>query len=93
MLIFDFIENKVPKLTAIKYKENNEFLMIKSVDLEIFYLNGTAKDFILLCDGNNSLGKIKNILIESYDVKESILKNDLIDLIRDLQWKKIIVLE
>lgn len=93
MLIFDFVENKIPKLTAVKYRENHEFLMIESANLEIFYLNGTAKDFVLLCNGQNNFSQIKDKLMKIYDVQEDILKNDLIDLIRDLQWKKLMIVE
>ena len=61
--------------------------------MEVFYLNDTAKDFILLCDGKRTVEDILVKMAEIYAVDEKILQIDIIDLIRDLQWKKILILE
>lgn len=93
MLVYDLIKEKIPIITFVKKRENNEFLIIENTDLEIFYLNDTAKDIINLCDGKNNIKSIINTLNEMYDVDIHILQNDIIDLIRDFQWKKILRLE
>lgn len=93
MLVYDLIKEKVPIINFVKKRDNNEFLIIENSDLEIFYLNNTAKDIINLCDGKNNIIAITNTLKDMYDVDEHILQNDIVDLIRDFQWKKILRLE
>lgn len=93
MLLYNLMKNKMPKLTAIKQKENGDFLVIESRNLEIFYLNETAKHFILLCDSRKTIAEIYKALMAIYEVDEKVLMNDIVDLVRDLQWKKLLTLE
>lgn len=92
MLVYDSLKNMIPKILAIKQRENNEFLIVESADLQIFHLNETAKDFIELCDEQRNIDEIVDKLSTIYEVDIELLKNDIIDLIRDLQWKKILTL-
>ena len=59
----------------------------------IYYLNSTAALFVELADGKTTVESIKNKFLEKYDVEEDELERDLIEVIRDLQWKKILTLE
>ena len=93
MIVYDSIKNRIPKVLAIKKRENNEFLIVESADLQIFHLNETAKDFIELCNEKRNINEIVEELSTIYDVDIESLKIDIIDLIRDFQWKKILTLE
>ena len=92
-MIFESLKNKVPNNHSLKQKINDDILIVSSRKLEIFYLNNTAKDFLLLCDGVRSLNDIKNELLCMYDVDAATLEEDIVELVRDLQWMNLIVLK
>ena len=60
--------------------------------LEIFYLNDTSREIFLLIDGKRSVDKIVEDLMLVYDVERSILQDDIVDVIRELQWKNLLSL-
>lgn len=92
-IIFDKMQNLVPIKNSIKEKQNEPFLIVKSEDLSIYYLNETSKEFYELCDEKNSIKDIYLKLLAMYEVSEDELQQDLIELVRDLQWKKILKLK
>ena len=81
MMIFAWLENKIPRCSFVKKRMNDDVLIICAGDLMIYYLNATAAFFIELADGKSTVG----------DERE--LENDFVEMIRDLQWKKILTLE
>lgn len=92
-MIYSSLKDKKPKIIALKMRPNDDMLIVNSDELEIFYLNGTSAFFLKRCDGYRSVEQIKNLMLEEFDVPENVLRKDLIGLIRDLQWKKLIMLE
>ena len=61
--------------------------------LEIQYLNEVAKDFYLLIDGKRNLEEIIQKLLDLYEVEKEILEKDICQLLRELQWKDLIILK
>ena len=92
-MIFAWLENKIPHVTFVKRRMNDDILIICADSLTIYYLNTTAAMFIELADGKSTVGDIKNKFLARYDVDERELENDFVEMIRDLQWKKILTLE
>ena len=92
-MIFAWLENKIPRLSFVKKRMNEDILIICAEDLAIYYLNSTAAFFIELADGTLTVGDIKNKFLARYEVDERELENDFVEMIRDLQWKKILTLE
>ena len=92
-MIFTWLENKIPHVTFVKKRLNDDVLIICTENLMIYYLNSTAAFFIELADGKSTVGDIKNKFLARYDVDEQELENDFVEMIRDLQWKKILTLE
>ena len=92
-MIFAWLENKIPRVAFVKKRMNDDILIICTEDLTIYYLNATAAFFIELADGKSSVGEIKKKFLARYDVDERELENDFVEMIRDLQWKKILTLE
>ena len=92
-MIFTWLENKIPHVTFVKRRMNDDVLIICTENLSIYYLNSTAAFFIELADGKSTVGDIKNKFLARYDVDERELENDFVEMIRDLQWKKILTLE
>ena len=92
-MIFAWLENKIPRCSFVKRRMNDDVLIICADNLTIYYLNTTAAFFIELADGKSTVGEIKEKFLDRYDVDERELENDFVDMIRDLQWKKILTLE
>ena len=92
-MIFQWLKDKIPHCSFVKKRMNDDVLIICADNLTIYYLNTTAAFFIELADGNATVEEIKQKFLERYDVAESELENDFINMIRDLQWKKILTLE
>ena len=92
-MIFAWLENKIPRCSFVKKRMNDDVLIICADNLTIYYLNTTAAFFIELADGTATVGDIKRKFLARYDVDERELENDFVEMIRDLQWKKILTLE
>ena len=92
-MIFAWLENKIPRCSFVKKRINGDVLIICADNLSIYYLNTTAAFFIELADGKLTVGDIKKKFLARYDVNERELENDFVEMIRDLQWKKILTLE
>lgn len=92
-IVFDKMKLLVPKQNATKCRENGDFLITLNYNLDIYYLNEISKDFYLLCDEKRTILDIVLALKDIYEVEISVLESDIIELIRDLQWKKIITLK
>lgn len=83
------------KFISIKHRFDNDtdFLIVKNSDLEIFYFSSTAKEMLeMILEGNCSINTIFCGMKKKYEIPESDLKRDIIEFMRDLQWKKIISL-
>ena len=92
-MIFQWLKNKIPRISFVKKRLNDDVLIICADSLTIYYLNSTAAFFIELADGKSTVGDIKNKFLARYDVDERELEKDFVEMIRDLQWKKILTLE
>lgn len=92
-MVFTWLENKIPRVSFVKRRMNDDVLIICADNLTIYYLNATAAMFIDSADGTATVGDIKRKFLSRYDVDERELENDFVEMIRDLQWKKILTLE
>lgn len=92
-MIFSWLENKIPRKSFVKKRMNDDVLIICAENLAIYYLNATAAFFIELADGKTTVGEIKEKFLARYAVDKRELEKDFVEMIRDLQWKKILVLE
>ena len=92
-MIFAWLDNKVPHVTFVKKRMNGDVLIICAETLTIYYLNATAAFFVELADGTATVGDLKRKFLDRYDVDEHELENDFVEMIRDLQWKKLLTLE
>lgn len=92
-MIFAWLKNKIPRCSFVKKKMNDDILIVCAENLVIYYLNSTAAFFINSADGKLTVDEIKNKFLARYDVEESELEKDFVEMIRDLQWKGILNLE
>lgn len=92
-MIYEWIRNKKLHNKALKARDNEDLLIVCSHSLEIYYLNPTAGLILKSANGKNTVDDIKTMFLERFDVDECELEMDLVDTIRDLQWKNLILLE
>lgn len=88
--MFKFFSELYPTAKYKKLRREDGILIISNENLELVYLNETAAEFFIHCDGKTRVVDIFKIMLEEFDVDEITLKNDLCFLIRDMQWKNII---
>ena len=79
-----------PRTNAVKTREEGEILLVMNPGQSLLFLNLVAKDFFLLCNGENTLDDIVEILYNQYDVEKETLTDDLLDIIQDMQKKRIL---
>ena len=87
---YNFLKEYIPIHNAIKTREDGNFLVALNRNNEIFYLNGTAREMWGFIDGITSVEGLCAKIISEYDVDRESLESDIVNFIRDLQWKKLI---
>lgn len=89
-VVFDRMKSLIPFKTCRKERMNENFTIIGSQNGEIVYLNETSGEFYGLCDGRRNISQIIDEMLTIYDADRTELEEDIISLIRDLQWNDII---
>ncbi len=92
-LIWDWVKNKRPVDISLKKRMEGDVAVIYGKTLEICYLNKVASQILQYSDGKKTLSEMADQLLRIYDVDEDILQNDIVELIRDMQWKRLVKLE
>ena len=92
-LIWDWIKDKRPVDISLKKRMEGDVAVIYGKSLEICYLNKVGSQIVQYSDGKKTLSEISVKLLDIYEVDEKILQNDIVELIRDMQWKRLIKLE
>ena len=87
---YQFLKSYIPVRNALKTREDGDFLVASSSTNEIYYFNGMAKDMWSMLDGITSIEELCVRILGEYNVERSILERDIVEFIRNLQWKKLI---
>ncbi len=90
---YNFLRGYIPVLNALKTREDGDFLIAANRNGDIYYLNGTAREMWGMLDGNMSIEGLCAKILGEYEVDREILEGDIVNFIRDLQWKKLIRLK
>lgn len=93
MITWSWLSNKRPVDVSLKKRIEGTVTVAYSKRLEMCYLNKVAGKVLGLSDGVNTVEDIVRQLLTIYAVDEQELKSDVVDLVRDLQWKRLIRLE
>ena len=93
MITWDWIKRKKPVDISMKKRLEEDIMVIYGKGMEICYLNKVGGEIISLSNGKNTIADIFNMLLQTYDVSENELKEDILLLIRELQWKRFVRLE
>ncbi len=92
VILFDKMADWIPEKVCQKYRDDGEFVIVTNFSNKIIYLNSTAGDVFLMCDGKKTVEEICQSITCEYNVTMEILQNDIVKLIRDLQWNRLIKL-
>ncbi len=90
--VFEEMSKLIPFQSCQKFRKDKEFLIVTNMNNYMTYLNETAGDIFLLCNNQNTIQDILEALLAEYQVNEDILKKDIVNTIRDLQWNHLIEL-
>ncbi len=91
-LIYEKYKELLIKPTFRKCRVDNQFLIVMNERLEIFYLTETAKEMMNTISDSIKVDDLFKVFQEQYEVDSLRLKSDIIDFIKDMQWKGIISL-
>lgn len=89
-MIFEKMKSLIPYKSCQKYRCDNVFTIVNNFSNKMVYLNSTASTVFLLCNGENSIDDICNYMLGEYDVSIDVIQKDIVRVIRDLQWNRII---
>lgn len=90
---YEFINKHIPVKNALKARTDDLFLILSNHESNVYYLNGTAREIWEIIDGNKNIKEICEYLSGEYDVSHEILESDLVNFVRDMQWKKLLRLK
>lgn len=89
-IIYNALKKLYPLASCKKIRREGDIIITLNDDLEINYLNETSAFFLENSIGKNTIESIVQSMLTIYDVDRAILENDIVSLLRDLQWKKLI---
>ena len=84
-MVYDMISNLIPFSTAIKSRDDGEFLVVAAQNHSIHYLNEVGKSFYEFIDNKRTISDIVKLICNEYDVENDIVENDILTLVRELQ--------
>ena len=87
---YNFLRDYVPIHNAVKTREDGDFLVAINRNNEIYYLNGMAREMWNILDGTISIEGLCAKIMSEYEVERENLEGDIVNFIRDLQWKKLV---
>ena len=88
--VFEYMKDLIPYKTCLKERSNPPLQIVANEELDIYYLNESSAYFYELCDNKRTFEDILQLFLETYDVERQVAESDLVELIRDLQWKQVL---
>ncbi|MDR2394659.1 MAG: PqqD family protein [Treponema sp.] len=94
MTAFSYLADHILIRKELKLRiEGNIGIVCNTRDFRVHYLNETATMIFCLIDGKRSVAEIAQCFLETVDVDRDVFERDLVEMIRDFQWKKLIALK
>jgi hypothetical protein len=91
---FSYLASHVPVRKELKFRlEGNIGIVCNAQDFRINYLNETALAIFQSIDGKKTLSEIADYFLRNVDVEREIFEKDLIEIIRNFQWQKLITIK
>jgi hypothetical protein len=94
MTVFSYIVDYIPVRKELKLRiEGNVGIVCNARDFRVDYLNETALEVFLLIDGRRTVADIIQCFLENVEVDRNVFEKDLVELLRNFQWQKLITLK
>lgn len=92
--IIEILSNIKPKkLPLIKFRNENEFLIVQENTKKVLVLNSTAREIYNLCDGKSVNEIIKSLSSLYSNVDNKKLSIDVLKCLRDLEKRSLVSLK
>lgn len=93
-LAFSHLTSHIPVRKELKFRvEGNTGIVCNGLDFRVNYLNETATAIFQLIDGKRNVGEIAQSFLENVEVDDEVFKRDLLEILRNFQWQKLITLQ
>ena len=92
-VVYDELHKYIVHPVYKKKRREDKFTLVSSCDFKLFYLNEAASDFLNIAEERIILSDVIAELGKIYHTEKKELIETALYLIRDLQWKKIIILK
>jgi len=93
MIVYSLVKQFIPFQNHRKIRDDGDFLIVSAKSLDISYFNEVTKDFYTQIDGKKTVHEIVEQLFLVYEVDYELLVSDIMMLLRDLQWKSLVILK
>ena len=87
---YELLKSYIPVKSALKARYNDGMLIASNKNSEIYYLNDMGGEIWKMIDGKSSLEDLSSKILAEYDADSEQVNADMVNLIRSLQWKKLI---
>jgi hypothetical protein len=94
MIAFQHIANYIPVRKELKLRiEGNIGIVCDDSDFKVEYLNETALAVFRMINGKRTVEDIVRCFTETVDVSRDVFESDVVELLRNFQWQKLIALK
>lgn len=93
MITWEWLKHKKLVDISLKKRWEKDIMVLYGKELDICYLNKIGGEIISLSNCKNTASDIADMLLQTYDVDENELREDILCLIRELKWKRLVRLE
>ena len=89
---YQYMKMLIPEKCCQKYRVDSECVVVTNLENKMVFLNSTAGDIFMHCDGKSTIQEIAEAVLQEYEVEEKKIQEDIVTAIRDFQWNEIIAL-
>ncbi|GMO32928.1 MAG: hypothetical protein Ta2F_08890 [Termitinemataceae bacterium] len=94
MTAFSYLADHIPVRKDLKFRiEDNIGIVCNANDFRVDFLNETATTVFQLIDGKKNVSDIVQCFLEKVDVSRDVFEQDLIEILRNFQWQKLIAMK
>ena len=91
--VYEMLRGYIPVKSARKTRNEGDMIIASNNSGHIYYLNETAAYIWCIINGALSIEDLERKILTEYKADPERIKNDLVNFIRDMQWKKLILLK
>lgn len=90
---YELLKGYIPIKSALKIRAEGDMLITSNGNSEVYYLNDMAGEIWGMIDGIKSVAELVREILNGYDADPEQVNADMVNFIRDMQWKKLIRLK